>query len=457
MNDAFDTQKYKGQMLGTRDDGLTSYVRTEYDGDLSVSLSDANGHNVFSTIFGDLIIGNRIPILATAFNNGIPLDQFEVDLSGSTIYEIEHVDIAGEDYSTNVGMLSSGTTANSSGFVKTLRRLRYLPGHESYAYFTAKFENIDDQSTAFIGLFDSEEGYSIGYNQGQFCYRRQRLDSELIVPISEFNGGYDVDSIDFSMLNIFAIKFGYLGIAPIEIYIFDGEHSLTEDGKVQGMGKFKLLHQEKYTGTSNKPHVYNANLPMASYVDNGLSTNNVRIGSASLEIGNINGHLCTTDPTSRDGVFTRDAVSVNGTDVEFVAFRNPLSATMYRSINATGATTNDEFKNTVAALLKTVKVIGDGAGAGTMKLYTITDDNITNIPTWTSVNDFNNVIDYSTDITVNLTNARLLNAFVIPKDGFTREDVRAENYLLFPGQYAIFVATVNNSTVTFVNTWDEQF
>lgn len=453
------SQRYKGQMVGTvtnPDD--TVLIRADADGDLSISLSDANGHNIFSTIFGDLVIANRIPIVASAYNNGIPLPLIRYFPTGSSRLYIAHETLNEEDQSTNVIVNSTGTTAESDAYVSTKTRLRYLPGHESYAFFTARFENIDNNSEAFIGLFDREEGYSIGFKDGVFSYRRNRVDEEVIVPHTEFNGIMDVSDVDFSMMNIFAIKFGYLGVAPIEIYMFDPENDLNTDGSVKGMGKFKLLHQEKYTGTSNLPHVFNANLPFASYVTNGLSTNDVGIGSASFEIGNVNGHCSVVDPTARQGVFSLPtAKAVSGTNVPLVAFRNPLEATMYSSINALNVTETDAFKNTISALLKTVNITTDGAQFVRVDLYKITTANITNTPTWLPINQYFNVIDYSTDITVNLTGVQKLYSFLAPKVGIAESTVTNENFLLYPGEYAIFTATSTNNSVSFLNTWEEQF
>lgn len=453
------SQRYKGQMVGTvtnPDD--TVLIRADADGDLNVSLSDANGHNVFSTIFGDLVTSKRIPIVASAFNNGIPLTLSRYFATGSSSIYIEHRTINEEDQSVNMLINSTGTTAGSDSYVSTKTRLRYLPGHESYAFFTAKFFNIDNEAEAFIGLFDREEGYSIGFKDGIFSYRRTRVGTDLIIPYTDFNGVIDVESVDFSKIQIFGIKFGYLGVAPIEIYMFDPETELNDDGTIKGMGKWKLLHQEKYTGTSDLPHVFNANLPFASQVKNNASTNDVSIGSASFEIGNINGHCNAIDPTARQGSFALPtAKAVSGTNVPLVAFRNPTSATMYSSIDALGATTTDSFKNTISALLKTVNITTDGAQFVRVDLYKITASNITNTPTWSPIRPYFNVLDYSTDITVDLTGVQKLYSFLAPKVGISDKDVSRENFLLYPDEYAIFVATSTNNTVNFLNTWEEQF
>lgn len=459
-NVPFDIQNYKGQMLGTRPDELPVYINAGYDGNLKVGMSEANGHNVFSTIFGDFIIGHRIPILASAFNQGIPVKVIDYNMTGSSFLYIEDYDFGRGIEKNSVLVNSTGSIAGSDSLVYTTRRLRYLPGHESYAYFTLKWDEYDGEVDAYGGLFDENDGFMLGFYNGVFSYIRRRAGQDIVIPHTEFNGDYDFAKLNPDNINIFAIKFGYLGVAPIEIYVFDPEMDTTLDGKSKSMGKFKLLHQEKYTGTETNPHVINADLPIGFYVNNRLTTNNVAIGTASIEIGNINGHCSELDPAARDGSYVRKGFATTGTSFNIVAFKNAPQIEMIDSLLPDGTVGTSLFNNSIAALLKKIKIVNDGATAVSVDLYIFEEDAITNTPTWNVTDQYYTMLEYSTDITVNLSLAQRVTTFVLNKVDKVTEDIRIENFLLYPGQYAVFVATSNtnmNNTMTFVNTWEEQF
>lgn len=445
----------RSQLMGTTPDGRPGRIFSQYDGDLNVSLSDANGHNIMASIFGDLISGTRVPIFASAFNEGIPVESFRFEWNNTAKLFIEQQDLGNGLVHNNMLVNSTGTS-NSSSYVRSRNRLRYMPGHESYAFFTAKFINADAAGTkACIGLCDADNGYTIGFNDGIFSYRRMTAGVEHIVEFTDFNGHFDVSNVDFTKINIFAIKFGYLGVAPIEIYMFDVEDELDSNGKITGMGKFKLLHQEKFTGKHDYPHSINPNLPFSIFVENATTGLNVQVGTASVEMGNVNGHTNLIDPSARTGVFNRLGLATS-TNTVVAAFRNADQVSMIDSYDAAGNITYANFKNTVVALLQRIRASSDGAQPVSISIYMVDEAAITNTPTWEKDDFYFSVVEYANDATVDLTNAKLLTAIQMGKVDRVSEEVRIDNFLLFPGQYSVIVANGNN-TINFSNSWEEQF
>lgn len=442
------------QLMGTTPDGRPGRIYSEYDGDVRVSLSDAGGHNIVASVFGDLITGTRHPVMSHAFNEGIPLEVFKPVLSGSATASIEKGDLGSGEIFTNMLMASTGAT-DSIAKIASLVLLRYRPSHESYLFFTAKFDGVDAPgTTALCGIFDDENGYALGFKDTSFVYRRLTGGSEHLVTAEDFNGRLDLSKFDFSKINIFAIRFGYLGAAPISLYIFDPEVELDIYGKITGFGKFKLLHQEKFTGAYSYPHSINPNLPFSIHTENGTSGTDVRASVASVEFGNVSGSPNSLDPSIRTGVFNRIGLST-GTNTLVGVFRNPESADMPSLVDAAGNITKSAFKNTIPALLRRIRISSDGALSVSVAIYLIDEADITGIPTWQQSGPYEGVVEHATNVTVDVSSAKLLSSFELGKVDRISEAIRDDQFLIRPGQLAAIVANGNN-TINFFCSWEEQ-
>lgn len=223
------------------------------------------------TTFGDLISSNRT-------------DQLAVNFSQTTPEILVDTTVTGSGSVTNAAaqsVVATGTTSTSTAKMNTRRTTFYSPSHEMYAYFTATFSDPTANGEQFIGLFDDDNGFAIGYNGTQFCVRRRDGGTDTDVAQADFNGQLltdfkragTVETLNPQNGNVYRIRFGWLGNAPIEFEI------LSPDGD------WILLHQIKYPNSSTLAHIENPDLPLTSEVSNGADSTNVSIATSSWAAG----------------------------------------------------------------------------------------------------------------------------------------------------------------------------
>lgn len=246
--------------------------------------------NIGSTVatFGDLIASNRTDQLAVNFANTTP------DIIVDTT-------VTGTGTVTNAAaqsVVASGTTASSTSKMETRRTVFYSPSHEMYAYFTATFSAPTANGEQFIGLYDDDDGFAIGYAGTDFCVRRRDTGVDFDVAIADFNGNLlteftrdgVAETLNQQLANVYRIRFGWLGNAPIRFEV------LAPDGN------WVLLHSIKYPNSSTSAHISNPNLPLRSYVENGADSTNVSIATSSWAAGVVK------VPSGTDVIFQKTSV-----------------------------------------------------------------------------------------------------------------------------------------------------
>ena len=120
-----------------------------------VELSDHTGRQNFNTVFGEQVSGIRHADIAAQFQYGFPLGNASIDVAnGGTITNVD-----------SMLVISSGTNVAGSSGISNRKALRYMPGHEAYTFFTVVFTEAKPDSYQRAGLFDSENGFFIGYEE----------------------------------------------------------------------------------------------------------------------------------------------------------------------------------------------------------------------------------------------------------------------------------------------------
>lgn len=204
-------------------------------------------------IFGALVTANRNNQIEVDFSSGI------VNSTVNTSYSNSGAAVIANGYAT----FSTGTATSATAKGVSFTKINYVPAHEIYVDFTTAF-TIPTSANSFqrIGLYDSSNGVFIGYNGTTFVvgYRSGGIDT--IVPKSSWDdpliGGSTSlftrsgipEAIDFSKFNIWRIRFGWLGGAPIVFEV------VTPDGK------WIAFHTIKYPNTNVAPHIQSPNLPV---------------------------------------------------------------------------------------------------------------------------------------------------------------------------------------------------
>lgn len=181
----------------------------------------------------------------------------------------------------NAGGALFSTSAAATGEVKgtTAETTLYRSGAEVYVLFTAAFLNggVPD-CQQFIGLYDTNNGFFLGYDGATFEVNVRNNGSDTGVVLNSFSedtlaGGAGSrftrngtpEAINFTYLNVFRIRFGWLGSAPVYWEV------LSPDGH------WVTFHITKFPNTQNTPSIRDADLPMQLHVKKTSGANNVQV------------------------------------------------------------------------------------------------------------------------------------------------------------------------------------
>lgn len=235
--------------------------------------SDPDG---FISVFGSQLVQGTDDSVSIQFQYGI--SDFNVQtttllMSTTTLIESSAV------------IRTDGATPGSAATIQSKRNLRYSPGHEGFAFFTAAFTGVTDLATAgstqWIGLLDDLNGYAVGYDGPDFSilHRRNGVDttvSQLNFNVDPLNGfGPSGINLKAGNLNVYRISYGWLGSATITFRIMGTD------------GTWHIFHVIRRPGTAVGPSILNPILPMQAQVLDTAGTNALELRTASWNAGII--------------------------------------------------------------------------------------------------------------------------------------------------------------------------
>jgi len=212
------------------------------------ALSDPTGKQKSNGIFGQQKVESRQVNVQHNFRYNIASDDTVILSSDGT----EGVSGSGNFGVTTatgeggIGFVETGTGTDGSAIVQDRNRVRYRPGSESEAQFTARF-NTDPDATLRIGLHNFEDGFFLEHNGTEFRFVNRQNGEVTAISRSDWYDSLDgtgpsgID-LDFSRLHIYRISFGYLGTAPafLELYA----------GPAKGWIEVETIDFTERTGTS---------------------------------------------------------------------------------------------------------------------------------------------------------------------------------------------------------------
>lgn len=389
--------------------------------------SDPAGRMSLNTVFGDKVVGIRKPSIASQFVYPFSEDNVIVTATGSAAYTIEN----------SMLKVSTGTTQNSEIFLRTRAALRYVPGYEAYLHYTFFMTQPVIGTFNFAGLGDLNDHFSMGYNaSGDFGIRYRRNGSDTFISQSQFNkdtvdgNGDSRFELDPTKGNVFHISYGFLGFANITFSVLDSNN------------KWIIMHIIEYVNSHEETHITNTYLPIFAHLSNGDTTNDITVHSGSIEAGIVDGG--GADVTARSFSAKRDLVST-GTNTPLVLFHN----------KSTFATKT----NMIPDLLTLVTASSEGAQNVNIALYKIKASDITTPGTWLDVKTNVSNMEYSVNPTINfagIANWEFLLPINLAKSDSKLFPTTDFNLLLYPDEYALFVAN-GNSVVNLAVRWDELF
>lgn len=192
--------------------------------------------DVQQDVFGQLVIANRY-------------NQFEINYDSTDPDSISDITVTksnGGDASNLAGQAVFTSNANTNGGVTAVTNLTvtYRPNSETYAAFTAIWQAGGlANSYQRIGIYDANNGFFIGYEGVNFgiTLRKGGVDTftaQAAWNVDTLTGGVGSkytrngvpEAINFTKDNLFRIRYGWLGAAPIywEVLSPDGDWVLFD-------------------------------------------------------------------------------------------------------------------------------------------------------------------------------------------------------------------------------------
>lgn len=183
-------------------------------------------------IFGQIVTASRTNQITASFfqPNTTPADFATITTAGG-----------GTATSGNgKALFQTGTGTTSSCKATSFTNISYTPGFEIYSMFTLTFTPpTSAASTQFGGLWDlTTNGFYLGYNGTTFGTAKMTAGVQTFTSRASWNGdpldgsatskftrNGAPEAINFTFLNLFRVRFGWLGAAPIlyEVCSPDGE------------------------------------------------------------------------------------------------------------------------------------------------------------------------------------------------------------------------------------------
>lgn len=328
------------------------------------------------TAFGESDTSESTPKIQLQFPYNINTDIVNTDVTNSgTVTQ-----------SDSMAVVSSGTTTGSTALLESVDVLKYNAGQGGKVRFTALFETGGVAGTTQIaGYGDTTDGFSFGFDGATFgIFRYQNGNKNFTAQtawnVDPFDGtGPSGQTLDTTKGNIFQIKFQYLGFGDIFYYVED-----------KATGEFQLVHIDKYAGSQTVPSIYNPSLPVSVFVDNGATTTDLVVKSASMfaaiegkdeEIGPINTTRNSTASSTNTNMITirnksTFASKTNRVRIKIILFTaatdgtQPVTFDIYRNQTITAPTYNDISTNTSVVDVDKVGTIGviDGKDVTSIQL-----------------------------------------------------------------------------------------
>ena len=205
-------------------------------------------------IFGNLITGVRV-------------NQIETDFSSGTVSSKLVTSFVGTGTSTISGgkaIFSTGTGTTSQTTAFTSEVVSYDPGHEIFAEFTAAFTTpTSAASYQKLGWYDANNGLYIGFIGTTFGVTRRSggvdttvakasfsVDTLTGAASSKYTRNGVPEAIDLTKINVFRIRLGWLGAAPILFEVVSPD------------GVWVTFHKILFPNTSTVPSLQSTSLPI---------------------------------------------------------------------------------------------------------------------------------------------------------------------------------------------------
>lgn len=263
MTDYTDTLNTRALLWGkTAGGNVYEQIASNGENSLVVNLAEP------SAAFGEINTADNTPTCQVDFVYGI-----NTTLMSNTVSNNATVSAT-----NGMAVLTTGTQVNSVALLTTRNYVKYRPGQGAKSRFTAMFTTGVAGSTQIAGAVgNGTDGVAFGYNGTSFGVLYRHNSTDTWIPQSTWNydtmlgGTASGKVIDPTKLNVYQIKFQYLGGGNIFYYVLN-----------DFTGRWVLVHMVRNAGTLTAPIFRNPSMPIAFEARNTTNTSAVVIKTASV-------------------------------------------------------------------------------------------------------------------------------------------------------------------------------
>ena len=227
--------------------------------------TEATLASINSQIIGGITATLNSDVLGAAVtavrNNEVEIsffDSFNSDIITNTNSHGGSVTIVGGHARYRTGTNATGTAKGVS-----VHSCKYRPAHEQYCFFTAAFTTGVANSYQRIGLYDTNDGFFIGYEGTSFGVTLRTGASDTTTARASWNGDPldgsagslftrdgSPEAINLTYSNLYRIRFAWLGSASIYFEVFSPD------------GNWVTFHTIKIPNSQLNPSIQNPELPI---------------------------------------------------------------------------------------------------------------------------------------------------------------------------------------------------
>lgn len=392
--------------------------------------------NLPVTAFGDLRVAELSPVIQVSFEYTV------------TNEEIGKITLAGSGAVTQANAMlvaSTGTTTASIADWEIAQHVKYKAGLGGLVRFTALFTTGIAGTEQCVGVADAAgstashiNGFAIGYDGTTFGFLRWQGDALVTVAQSAWDDPLDGTgasgmTLDQTKINVYFIEFQYLGAGAIKIWV-----ESTVDGDMI------LAHTVLYSGAYTVPSIYMPNFHIMAYADNGATTSDVTLKTASMAYF-IEGQTSYTElqqPQQSSNQQTKTTVT---TEVAIFTIRN--KATYAGQTN---------YLDLVLELISASIEAGGANNLGDIRL--VRNATLGGTPSYADINTTDSIVEIDTAGTTVTGGKSLLNFDLAGKNDRSILELTNFNIILVPGEtITVAASSAGSATINASLLWKELF
>jgi len=343
-----------------------------------------------------------------------------------------------------MAVITSSTTTGSSALFQTERHGKYRAGFGGLLRFTTLFTTGVAATEQYAGLADETgssaaflNGYMIGFDGDTFGFHRFSNDTKHTMKISDWDDSLDGSgasgaTIDLTKINVWEIRFGYLGGDDITVWRKRG-----------GKNSFDLVNTEIYPNKHTEPSVYNPNFHGTFWVNNKATTSNLILKSASLGYF-VEGHTEYNEihqPQFSTGEQTKATVT---TEVPILTIRNKV---LYAGKN-----------NFIDIILEIISASIQASSTNNLGKVRLIRNAVLTGESFVDINTTDSIVDLDTSATSFTGGKELLTEPFAGKNDKASQGVLPLKIILSHGEsITIAGSSVNSATINAAMLWKELF